>query len=91
MEQNTPDPDELLPGPFISYSRRDLSFARKLYEALRRRNRDAWVDLEGIEPSEKWLDKLYAAIDSTQGFVFVISDASVTSRYCEDELRRVSI
>lgn len=48
------------------------------------------MDLEGIEPSEKWLDKLYTAIDSTQAFVFIISEASVSSAYCEDEIRRAN-
>jgi hypothetical protein len=90
MQHVAQDKNELLPGPFISYSRQDLSFARKLYDALRERNRNAWVDLKGIEPSEEWLNKLYTAIDSTQAFVFVISEASVSSPYCEDEIRRAN-
>lgn len=80
--------DDWQPGPFISYSRRDLNFAKKLYDALRQRRREAWVDLEGIEPSEEWLNKLYTAIDTSQVFVFVISDDSLRSSHCEDELRR---
>jgi WD40 repeat protein len=79
-----------LPGPFISYSRRDLAFARRLYDALRARNRDAWVDLEGIEPSEAWLEKLHSAIAAAQAFVFVITPDSVSSRYCEDEIRQAA-
>ncbi len=90
VQNTSQNPNELLPGPFLSYSRIDLRFARKLYDALRARNRDAWVDLEGIEPSEEWLKKLYAAIDSTQAFVFIISSASVASSYCEAEIRRAA-
>ncbi|MDQ3697157.1 MAG: TIR domain-containing protein, partial [Gemmatimonadota bacterium] len=76
-----------LPGPFISYSRRDLAFARRLYDALLARNRAAWVDLEGIDPSEEWLKKLHSAMDASQAFVFVITEHSVASRHCEDEIR----
>lgn len=83
-------PGEWLPGPFISYSRRDLSFAKKLYDALRQRGRDAWVDLEGIEPSEEWLNKLHTAIDASQAFVYIISEDSIRSPYCEDEIRRAA-
>lgn len=81
---------EPLPGPFISYSRHDLTFARRLYDALRARNREAWVDLEGIEPSEAWLEKLHSAIDSARAFVFVLSPDSVSSRYCEEEIQRAA-
>ncbi|MGH7555740.1 MAG: toll/interleukin-1 receptor domain-containing protein, partial [Longimicrobiales bacterium] len=80
-------PIEPLAGPFISYSRRDRDFARRLVDALRTRNRDAWVDLEGIEPSEEWLKKLHAAIDAAPAFVFVISPDSASSRHCDDEIR----
>lgn len=83
-------PDEWLPGPFISYSRRDLGFAKKLFDALRQRRRDAWVDLEGIEPSEEWLNKLYAAIDASPAFVYIISEDSIRSPYCDDEIRRAA-
>lgn len=88
MEHAQAGPGELQAGPFISYSRQDLEFATRLYDALRRRNRDAWVDLKGIEPSEEWHAKLHAAIDSSQAFVFVISEASLASPYCGDEIRR---
>ncbi len=39
---------------FISYSRKDKEFVRRLDEALRRRDREAWVDWAGISPAEKW-------------------------------------
>lgn len=90
MQNKPQEPNQSLPGPFLSYSRTDLSFAKKLYDALRARNRDAWVDLEGIAPSEDWLQKLHAAIDATPAFVFIISSASVASPYCEAEIHRAA-
>jgi len=42
--------DQQLPRPqevFISYSRKDQEFVRRLYEALNRRDRKAWVDWGG--------------------------------------------
>ena len=46
-----PPGDEQAPRPqevFISYSRKDKEFVRRLDEALKRRDREAWVDWEGI-------------------------------------------
>ena len=45
--------DQQLPRPqevFISYSRKDKEFVRRLDEALKSRDREAWVDWEGFAP-----------------------------------------
>ena len=44
---------DLQSGPFVSYAREDQPFVRKLHEALDRRQRDTWVDWEGIFPTEE--------------------------------------
>jgi TIR domain len=57
--------DQQLPRPqqvFISYSRKDKEFVRRLHEALSRRGREAWVDWEDIRPTEEWMQPIYAAI-----------------------------
>ena len=77
---------DLQPGPFVSYAREDQPFVRKLHEALDRRQRDTWVDWEGIFPTEEWMAKIRSAIDSAQAFVFVISPDSVASRVCGEEI-----
>lgn len=71
---------------FISYSRRDIEFVRKLQAGLAAHERTSWVDWEGIPPSAKWMDTLRAAIESSQAFVFVISPHSVASEVCRAEL-----
>lgn len=71
---------------FISYARKDREFVRRLYGALEERGRKAWVDWEGIPPTDKWLATIRAAIDEADAFVFVISPDSVASEVCATEL-----
>jgi len=71
---------------FISYSRKDSEFVRRLEKALESRGREAWVDWEGIRPTEEFMQAIYRAIESTDTFVFVISSDSVTSETCGREL-----
>ena len=71
---------------FISYSRKDSRFVGALAEALRGRGKDVWIDIEGIRDAEVFPDALREAIESSEGFVFVISPASVSSRFCMREV-----
>jgi len=73
---------------FISYSRRDGEFVRRLVEALEARGKDVWVDTEGIRDAEVFPAALRAAVESSDGFVFVISPDSVSSTFCEQEVDR---
>lgn len=72
---------------FISYSRADIEFVRRLHEALTNQSREIWVDWKGIPPRAEWLAEIRAAIDSAESFVFVISPDSVVSRVCAEELQ----
>ena len=40
---------------FISYSRRDIAFARILHQALQERSLETWIDWQDIPPSVDWL------------------------------------
>jgi hypothetical protein len=71
---------------FISYSRRDKAFATRLHEALKARQRETWVDLEDISPSDEWSEYIKAGIEGARAFVFVISPDSLTSPECLAEL-----
>lgn len=44
---------------FVSYSRKDIAFARILHDALRAKDLDIWIDWQDIPPFEPWLDGLY--------------------------------
>jgi WD40 repeat protein len=76
----------LQPGPFISYSRSDQEFVRRLHDALRQRGRDTWVDWQGILPTEEWMAKIQAAIDAAPAFVFVLTPDSIASQVCRQEI-----
>ena len=71
---------------FISYSRKDQAFVRRLHNALSRLNRDTWVDWEDIPLTADWLKEIYAGIESADTFVFVISPDSVASGTCKKEI-----
>ena len=81
-DQQAPRPQEV----FISYSRKDKEFVRRLYEALKRRDREAWVDWQDIQPTEEWLQAIYNAIEGADTFIFVLTPDSVTSKYCKREV-----
>jgi WD40 repeat protein len=74
------------PDVFISYSRKDRDFVKRLEAALQARGREAWVDWEGIRPAEEFMQAIFPAIEGTDTFVFVISPDSVTSEICGREL-----
>src|SRR4051794_970525 len=71
---------------FISYSRTDSRFVGALAEGLRENGKDVWLDIKGIRDAEVFPEALRNAIGSSDGFVFVISPASVKSAYCMREV-----
>ncbi|MFN8382790.1 MAG: TIR domain-containing protein [Anaerolineales bacterium] len=71
---------------FISYSRKDKQFVRKLNDAIDAAEIDAWVDWEGIPLSSDWMAEINAAIEGGDAFVFVISPDSLKSQICQNEL-----
>jgi tetratricopeptide (TPR) repeat protein len=71
---------------FISYSRKDKAFATRLHEALKARQRAAWVDLEDIPPTAEWREKIKAGIEGARAFVFVLSPDSMASLECLKEI-----
>src|SRR4029453_644047 len=73
--QQLPRPQEV----FISYSRKDKEFVRRLHEALNRRDREAWVDWEDIRPTEEWMQAIYGAIEGADTFVLVLPPGPVFS------------
>jgi hypothetical protein len=81
-DQRVPRSEEV----FISYSRKDKEFVRRLDEELKRRDREAWVDWEGIPPGDKWEKTIYGAIEATHTFIFVLTPDSIASDVCGKEI-----
>ncbi|MFL7892219.1 MAG: toll/interleukin-1 receptor domain-containing protein [Anaerolineales bacterium] len=71
---------------FISYSRKDIAFARLLNKALEESELDTWIDWQDIPPSADWLAEVYEAIEAADTFIFVISADSVGSDICQLEI-----
>jgi len=71
---------------FISYSRKDIEFVRKLNDSLDSSEIEAWVDWEGIPPSSEWMNEITRAIEGGDAFLFVISPDSLASEVCGQEL-----
>ncbi len=71
---------------FISYSRKDKKFVKKLNDALDKEGVKAWVDWEGIELASDWRARIADAIQSSDAFIFVISPDSLDSKVCTEEL-----
>lgn len=72
---------------FVSYSRRDKDFVRKLHEALVANGFEVWVDWEGIPLGTDWWQEIVDGIQEADNFVFVISPDSVASKVCGDEIQ----
>lgn len=70
---------------FISYSRKDAEFVRRLAETLRADDRDVWVDDVNIPPASRWRDELVHAIEEADAFVAVISPDFLASEWCTKE------
>ncbi|HEV3376772.1 MAG TPA: toll/interleukin-1 receptor domain-containing protein, partial [Thermoleophilaceae bacterium] len=71
---------------FISYSRADRTFVRRLHEGLTAHGLSVWVDFEDIPPTAEWLAELYAGIERAEAFLFVISPDSLASEMCQVEV-----
>ncbi|MEQ8540490.1 MAG: TIR domain-containing protein [Coleofasciculus sp. D1-CHI-01] len=71
---------------FISYSRTDSDFARKLNNALQIQNKTTWFDQESIASGEDFEQEIFKGIERSNNFLFIISPSSVNSPYCDREV-----
>lgn len=71
---------------FISYSRKDTDFARRLTDSFAAQNMEAWVDWEDIPPSVDWMKKIEKEIEQANVFVFLVSPDSIQSKVCTKEV-----
>ena len=71
---------------FVSYSRRDEEFVRRLVESISARGKDVWLDTEGIPDGEVFPEAIKRAIEQSDTFLFVITSNAVRSAYCENEV-----
>ena len=71
---------------FISYSRRDIAFARLIREALQQSQIDIWIDWDRIPVGERWWQEITEAIEGANVFMLIISRNSLGSKVCRNEI-----
>ncbi|HET9908274.1 MAG TPA: toll/interleukin-1 receptor domain-containing protein [Anaerolineales bacterium] len=71
---------------FISYSRRDLTFAQKIVDALAAQNVEMWIDWKSIPKGEDWEQEIYRGIEAADALLFLISPDSIRSKMCNTEI-----
>ncbi|HEY9613418.1 toll/interleukin-1 receptor domain-containing protein, partial [Allocoleopsis sp.] len=71
---------------FISYSRADADFARKLNDELQLQGKTTWFDQESIASGADFAQEIKQGIQASDNFLFILSPRSVNSPYCADEV-----
>jgi hypothetical protein len=70
---------------FISYSRKDMDFARKLAGDLEKAGYDVWWDLTDLRGGDDWVKTIPAAIASSQHVIVVLTPDSIESEWVRKE------
>jgi hypothetical protein len=75
------------PEVFISYSRKDAIFARRLDIAFKIANRVIWVDWLNIPRGENFREEIEHGIEVSDTFLCVVTEDWLTSEMCQWELQ----
>src|SRR5690349_18442157 len=75
-----------MPLIFVSYSRDDEAFVKRLVADLRAAGVDIWLDQYDISPGQRWDMAIERALDAATHVLFVMSKSSVQSENVRDEL-----
>jgi hypothetical protein len=70
---------------FISYSRKDIAFVRKLAGDLEKAGYSVWWDVSGLRGGDDWVRVIPAAIKASDTFIVVLSPNSAVSQWVEKE------
>ena len=71
---------------FISYSKKDIVYAEKLMNRLRREGFNPWVDMDGLGAGTYWQDRLQKQIQTCDAYILVMSHNARHSKWVPDEL-----
>jgi WD40 repeat protein len=75
-----------MPDVFISYSRRDGEFSRKLHQKFSELGKDVWMDWEDIPLTSDWWEEIRKGIETSDNFILVMSPDSIGSPVCQLEI-----
>lgn len=74
------------PKLFISYSRKDVNFVKRLVRSLKRKGVKPWIDLLEIKVGDSIVAKISEAIQDNDYLAVVLTPASVRSNWVQKEL-----
>lgn len=76
---------------FISYSRKDSDFARKINERLQSEGITTWLDLENLAKGQDFEKAILEGIEKSDNFLFIMTPNSLTSAFCEEEIKKARL
>jgi WD40 repeat protein len=71
---------------FISYSRHDKPIMRRIEAALETHGFNVFVDVTDLVAGTDWLEELRHQIVTCENLVWLVSENSLTSKYCHQEI-----
>ena len=71
---------------FISYSKKDIEFARHLRKLLQDKGFAVWMDDTKLVPSERWWSTIESNIKTCAAFIVIMSPNSQASEWVEREI-----
>lgn len=71
---------------FISYSRKDKDIASRIFQALKDKDLEIWIDWEDIPKGEEWEQEINRGIEGAEAFLYLTSPDSIKSKVCNQEL-----
>ncbi len=75
------------PYVFISYSRQDREFVKRLTDALSAASIETWTDIANIEAGQNWQHQIEKGLLGAEILLYVSSRNTSTSQWMEQELR----
>ncbi len=71
---------------FISYSSKDIIYAKKMVEAIRANQEEVWFAVDSIKTGENYAESIVRAIANSDTVLMLLSKNSVESRHVKIEL-----
>lgn len=70
---------------FISYSRKDIDFVRKLAGDLETAGYDVWWDITDLRGGDEWVTRIASALEASDSVLVVLSPNSIQSEWVRKE------
>jgi Cdc6-like AAA superfamily ATPase len=71
---------------FISYSRKDIEFTRRLVDRLMADNIEVWIDWEQIAPGADWLREIEKGVANSSAFIVILSPDAMRAETIKQEI-----